>query len=178
LPRDWEAYYRVMAGPDHPAFVVRAYAGLIPPGYVLDLAGGAGRNAFFLAARGHNVLVLEKSREALLRLAARGARGVRGVWFDLESDEPLPPGPFSAVVMSYFVERRLLSRAAEVLAPGGLFLIEGFGRPEAVRRGRPNSPHYWEPGELLRPPVGLEVLAYGEGVRELAYRVYAVWRRL
>ena len=182
MPRDWEAYYRLFSGPDAPAFVVRAYGPELPSGPVLDLAGGAGRNAFFLASLGHRVLVLEKSRSALARLVERGRREllpVHPVPFDLEDEsEPLPPGPFAGAVMSYFVHRPLLGRLAERIVPGGLVLIEGFDRLEAVRRGRPTSPHYWEPFELLRPPVGFSVRAFGEGRFALAHRVWAVWRRL
>ncbi len=182
VPRDWEAYYQSEPGPQGPAQVVRAYAGELPPGMVLDLAGGAGRNAFFLAARGHRVLLLEKSQQALLRvrdLARRQGLGVHPVPFDLEDPrEPLPPGPFAGVVMSYFVHRPLLAPMAERIVPGGLFLIEGFGRAEAVRRGRPTSPRYWEPFELARPPHGFALRAYGEGWIALAHRVWAVWRRL
>ena len=182
MPRDWEAYYRLFSGPDAPAFVVRAYAGLLPPGPVLDLAGGGGRNAFFLAEAGHPVLLLEKSDAARSRVRERALREghlVEVVAFDLEDDaEPLPPGPFAGAVMSYFVHRPLLYRVAERLVPGGLFLIEGFDRREAVRRGRPNSPHYWEPYELLRPVPGFSLLAFGEGRLALAHRTWAVWRRL
>ncbi len=182
MPRDWEAYYRLFSGPDAPAFVVRAYGPELPPGPVLDLAGGGGRNAFFLASRGHRVLVLEKSRAALARLVERARRAqlpVHPVLFDLEDDaEPLPPGPFAGAVMSYFVHRPLLHRLAERLVPGGLVLIEGFGRLEAVRRGRPESPRYWEPFELARPPSGFALRACGEGWLALAHRAWAVWRRL
>ena len=80
--------------------------------------------------------------------------------------------------MSYFVHRPLLHHLAERVAPGGLLLIEGFNRLEAVRRGRPDSPHYWEPFELARPLFGFALRAYGEGWLALAHRVWAVWRRL
>ena len=182
MPRDWEAYYRLFSGPDAPAFVVRAYAAELPEGPVLDLAGGGGRNAFFLAARGHRVLVLEKSQNALLRLVERARREtlpVHAVPFDLEDEsEPLPPGPFAGAVMSYFVHRPLLYRLFDRIVPGGLLLIEGFDRFEAVRRGRPESPHYWEPFELLRPLPGFALRAFGQGYLALAHRTWAVWRRL
>ncbi len=182
MPRDWEAYYRLFAGPDAPAFVVRAYARELPPGPVLDLAGGTGRNAFFLASLGHRVLVLERSGSALLRIRDRLAKEplpVHPVFFDLEDESlPLPPGPFAGAVVSYFVHRPLLHRLADHLISGGLLLIEGFDRLEARRRGRPESPHYWEPYELLRPTTGFELHAFGEGWISLAHRAWAVWRRL
>ncbi len=182
MPRDWESHYQADAGPVEPAFVVRYYGGRLPPGPVLDLAGGAGRNALFLAALGHPVVLLEKSRAALLRVrqaAERAGAEIYALPADLEDDaEPLPPGRFAGAVMSYFVHRPLLYRLAERVVPGGLVLIEGFDRLEAVRRGRPNSPHYWEPFELARPVPGFRLFAFGEGPRGMAHRTFAVWQRL
>ena len=182
VPRDWEAYYREFSGPPEPAFVVWAAAGLLPPGPVLDLAGGAGRNAFFLARRGHSVTLLEKSAEALFRVRRRALEEglfVEALAADLEAfPPPLPAGPYVGVVLSYFVHRPLLEAAATRLLPGGLFLVEGFTRREAVRRGRASSPHYWEPGELFTPPAGLSLVAAGEGERGGKHRAWAVWRKL
>lgn len=182
MPRDWDAYYQGSPESADPAFVVRAYGPLLPPGEVLDLAGGTGRNAFFLACRGHRVLLLEKSPVAVERVRAlvqQRQATVHAFVADLEAHpDDLAPGPFAGVVVSYFVSRPLMGRLAARLKPGGLVLIEGFNRSEALRRGRPESPHYWEPGELMRPPQGLELLAAGEGWQALAYRSWAVWRRV
>ncbi|GEM90269.1 class I SAM-dependent methyltransferase [Oceanithermus desulfurans] len=181
MPRDWDAYYQGSPEAFDPAFVVRAYGFLLPEGEVLDLAGGTGRNAFFLACRGHRVFLLEKSPVAVERVRAMAQRrraAVHALVADLEAaPDDLPPGPFTGVVVSYFVSRPLMKRLAPRLKPGGLVLVEGFNRSEALRRGRPDSPHYWEPGELMRPPGGLELLAAGEGWQGLAYRSWAVWRR-
>ena len=99
MPRDWERHYQADAGPVEPAFVVRYFGGRLPPGPVLDLAGGAGRNALFLAALGHPVVLLEKSRAALLRArqaAERAGAEIYALPADLEDDaEPLPPGRFA-----------------------------------------------------------------------------------
>ncbi len=181
MPRDWDAYYQGSPEAFDPAFVVRAYGFLLPAGEVLDLAGGTGRNAFFLACRGHRILLLEKSAVAIERvraLARKRRAAVHALTADLEAAPgDLPPGPFAGAVVSYFVSRPLMSRLAPRLRPGGLALVEGFNRSEALRRGRPDSPHYWEPGELMRAPEGFELLAAGEGWQGQAYRSWAVWRR-
>jgi SAM-dependent methyltransferase len=177
MPRDWEAFYREAREMREPAFVVRAYGPFAPPGRVLDLAGGLGRNAFYFLERGQPVVLVEKSREALKRL--RGVEGLRLLELDLESREALsrlPQGPFAAIVKSYYVNRPLLQALPPLLAPGGLLLVEGFSRREALRRGRPESPFYWEPEELLTPPPGLALRAFGEGWME-GYRAYAVYLR-
>ena len=179
MPRDWSAFYgsgaRLGGGP---VFVVRAYAHLLPPGAVLDLAGGSGRNALFLASRGHSVSLLDANADALA-LAAAAAREaglvVETRRHDLKRGLPVGPGSYAGVVVSYYVQRSLLGSLVRLLVPSGLVLIEGYGRPEAVRRGRPDSPYYWEEGELLMPPSGLTLRAGGEGLLRGRWRAWAVW---
>ncbi len=102
---------------------------------------------------------------------------LRTVLLDLEDASPnIPPGPYAGIIVSYFVHRPLLARLPRLLKPGGLVLLEGFNRSQAVMRQRPRSPYYWEPCELLKPPAGLSLLAAGEGWQESAYRSWAVWR--
>ncbi len=179
MPKDWDHHYLSQSILAQPAQVVASYAHRLPPGPVLDLAGGTGRNAFFLARRGHPVLLLERSRVALAFVRAEAARTGLEVWAleaDLEAPEPpLPPGPFAGVIMSYFVHRPLLLRLAERLHEGGLVLLEGFTTLEAQRRGS-RAEHYWQPGELLHPPVGLRLRAWAEGWMEGHHRTWAVWQ--
>jgi len=177
MPRDWDRFYQSEAQEERPpAFVVRAYGPFVPEGPVLDLAGGLGRNARYFLQRGHPVVLVERSREALRRLA--GTPGLRLLELDLEADPParLPPGPFAGVVMSYYVNRPLLKALPPLLAPGGLLLVEGFTRLEAQRRGR-ESPFYWEELELLTPPEGLLLRAFGEGWAAGGHRAWAVYAK-
>lgn len=62
------------------------------------------------------------------------------------------------------------------LVPGGLVLLEGFTVVEAQRRGS-QATHYWQPGELLRPPQGLHLRAWAEGWINQHHRTWAVWQR-
>ncbi|WP_117237041.1 class I SAM-dependent methyltransferase [Thermus sediminis] len=175
MPKDWEAFYQERGEDRAPAFVVRAYGPFLPEGPVLDLAGGLGRNARYFLRRGHPVVLVERSREALRRLS--GTPGLSLLEMDLEAFPlSLPQGPFAGILMSYYVNRPLLSLLPPLLLPGGLLLVEGFSRKEARRRGRPDSPFYWEPLELLTPPPGLALRAYGEGWME-GYWVFAVYLR-
>ncbi|WP_457636903.1 class I SAM-dependent methyltransferase [Oceanithermus sp.] len=180
MPRDWQAFYGSGGSLGRePVFVVRAYEHLLPAGPVLDLAGGSGRNALFLAGRGHRVLVVDYSRDALAtveRSAAEDGLEIGTLFWNLEQGLPPGPGAFAGVVVSYYVQRSLLPALAGALTGGGLVLIEGYGRPEAVRRGRPDSPYYWENGELLSPPSGFSLLAAGEGGMRGRWRSWAVWR--
>ncbi len=177
MPRDWDAHYQKHPEVRPPALVVRAYGPFLPPGPVLDLAGGLGRNARYFLQRGHPVVLVERSQEALRRLA--GTPGLSLVALDLEEGDALrrlPPGPFAGVVMSYYVNRPLLLALGPLLLPQGLLLVEGFTRKEALRRGRRESPFYWEPYELLTPPPGFRLRAFGEGDWE-GYRAFAVYQK-
>ena len=179
MPRDWGAFYasggKLGGGP---VFVVRAYQHLLPPGAVLDLAGGSGRNALFLASRGHPVLLVDANADAIRQAGTAASRaGLEVVTKQHDLERGLPSGldSYAGVVVSYYVQRSLLDSLAQLLVPGGLVLLEGYGRPEAVRRGRPDSPYYWEEGELLKAPAGLRILAGGEGWLEGRWRTWAVW---
>ncbi len=180
MPKDWDTYYLNHLPQSRPAQVVAAYAHRLPTGLVLDLAGGMGRNAFFMAHRGHPVFLLEQSRVALefvQREASRQQLQVWALWANLEAPSPsLPPGPLAGIVKSYFLHRPLLELFAERLMPGGLVLLEGFTVEEAWQRGS-QTLHYWQPGELLHPPQGLELRAWAEGSMEGHHRTWAVWHK-
>lgn len=178
MPKDWDAHHLAQPPLNQPAFVVAAYAHSLPAGPVLDLAGGTGRNAFFLAGRGHPVILLEKSRVALEFVRCEANRRRLDVWAleaELEFPRPhLPPGPFAGIINSYFLHRPLLNHFHERLLPGGLVLLEGHTTQEAARRGS-QAAHYWQPGELLHPPPGLRLRAWAEGWMEGYHRTWAVW---
>lgn len=182
MPREWDQFYKTAEETRPPAFVVRAFGRFIPEGPVLDLAGGLGRNALYLLQRGHPVVLVEKSREALRRLS--GTPGLSLMELDLEAEgafAQLPKGPFAGVVMSYYVNRPLLQALPPLLASGGLLLVEGFTRLEAKRRNR-ESPFYWEELELLgllqaKGEEGLSLLAFGEGWMGGAHRTWAVYEK-
>ncbi len=56
---------------------LRAEAGRIPPGAVLCLAEGEGRNAVFLAGRGHRIEAVDQSSAGLAKTRLLVAREVR-----------------------------------------------------------------------------------------------------
>lgn len=155
---------------------LRAQAALIPPGPVLCLAEGGGRNAVFLAERGHAVTVVDFSREGLRKageLAA--ARGVtlELVHADLASYAP-PAGTFSGVVAIWAhlpppVRAVAHARAAAALAPGGVFILEAY-TPAQLRfgTGGPRDAAMLYTRELvLGDAPGLEVVVAEEREREV-----------
>jgi SAM-dependent methyltransferase len=152
-------------------WVVR-YAHLIPAkGAVLDLACGGGRNARFLAARGHPVVALDKDTAVL---AAASTPGIEIVEADLENGSPVfdPPGPlghrcFAGIVVVNYLYRPILPRLIALLAEGGALIYETFARGNE-RFTQPRNPaHLLKAGELLDLARGkLQIVAYEHGVVE------------
>ncbi len=127
---------------------LRAEAGRIPPGPVLCLAEGEGRNAVFLAREGHSVTAVDFSREGLRKTAllARSAGvEVTTVRADLAEYEPAE-GAFSGVVAIFAhlppaVRSLAFGRAARALSPGGVFILEAYTVEQiALGTGGPRDP--------------------------------------
>lgn len=112
--------------------------GLAEGGPVLELGVGTGRLAVPLAQAGreHNVTVhgLDTSPAMLERLAQRDPDGlVRGVVANMAG--PLPGGPYELVFVAYNTLFNLTSTelqeacfraVADILTPGGRFVVEAF----------------------------------------------------
>jgi tellurite methyltransferase len=167
--RKWDARYRDNgAESTTPSpFLCSLAADVLPTrGRALDVAGGAGRNALWLARRGLDVTIVDVSTEglALARVSAETS-GVRLalVAADLERD-PLPPGPFDVVLSFNFLRRPLFPAMAAALAPGGVLIYLQPTRSNLERHARPPAAFLLEDGELpaLVPPT-LEVVRYHEG---------------
>lgn len=110
-----------------------AQAALIPPGPVLCLAEGEGRNAVFLAGRGHAVTAVDQSAvglEKARRLAALRGVSVSMVQADL-ADFPIGPGPWSGIVAIFAhlpvaLRRRVNAQIVAALRPGGIYISEVY----------------------------------------------------
>jgi len=164
------------------AFLQEVLPGL-PPGTVLDLACGTGRDAVYLALAGWEVTAIDVLPDALARardLEARyapDARSVRWLCADLERDRIPVPGPFDLVTCFRFLHRPLLADIARFLRPGGHVLVETFTAAHHERYGRPRRESFvLRPGELPRLIGGLRVQHYSEGWRSWAHTA-RMWAR-
>ena len=160
-----ERYHDEEAVADPSPFLTTLDALLPRRGRALDVAGGSGRNALWLAARGLDVTLADVSDVALER-AAREAhdRGIAlaTLRIDLESS-PLPRGPWDLVLCTYFLHRPLFAAFATELAPGGWLVVAHATRTNLERHPRPGPAHVLEDGELPALVRGLEVASYEEG---------------
>lgn len=149
--------------------LLRDVAGGGAPVRALDVACGDGRNARWLAELGFAVDAIDVSDVAVAALrevaAERGLR-VDARALDLERD-PLPAGPYDAIVCLSYLQRDLFAPIARALAPGGVVLYETFARAHVEELGRDFNPAYvLERNELLRAFADLHVRHYREGVAE------------
>jgi SAM-dependent methyltransferase len=144
-------------------FLPRAGAGRPPR--VLDVAGGAGRNAVWLARRGLDVTLVDVSPVALARAA--GAAATAGVTLRLVArdveETPLPPGSWDAIVVVDFLHRPLFDAFPTALAPGGMVVYAQPTRRNLERHAHPGARFLLEEGELRSLARRLDVLHAAEG---------------
>jgi SAM-dependent methyltransferase len=155
---------------------LRQEASRIPPGRVLCLAEGEGRNAVFLARLGHAVTAVDISAEGLrkaARLAEEHGVTLELVQADLATYEP-EPAAFSAVVAMWAhlppaVRRRVHGWVARALAPGGCFLLEAYSpRQLPLGTGGPRDAAMLMTLESLREELaGLDLVIARDVDREV-----------
>jgi tellurite methyltransferase len=164
---------------DADPLLVEACAGF-DPGDALDLGGGAGRHALWLAERGWRVVLADVSDEGLA-LAARRASEAR-VALTLRRESAVQTlawarrhgSPrFDLVCVFLFLVRDQFAALPSLLAPGGLLVYKTY-TSDHVRFTQGHSLQYaLHPGELARAFPALEIVVSreSEGVAELVARL-------
>lgn len=131
---DWDRRYDTpeLIWSGEPNRFLRAEVDGVAPGRALDLACGEGRNAVWLARLGWRVTAVDfsaRATEKARRLAREHGVDVRVLRADVTEYLPGRAGTDLAVVLYLHLPARLrarvLARAAEALAPGGVLLVVG-----------------------------------------------------
>ena len=124
-----------------------AVAAQIPPGPVLCVAEGEGRNAVFLARRGHAVTAVDQSAVGLAKaqaLAAQHGVALTTVVADL-SVYPITPAAWSGIIVIFVhlppaLRASVLAQTVAGLAPGGLLVLECYSPAQlAFNTGGPRD---------------------------------------
>lgn len=178
----WDQRY---AEPDltygsEPNDFLREMAPRIPPGPVLGLGEGQGRNAVYLAGLGHAVTAVDLSAVGLARaqeLAASRGVALTTLAADLaNADFGAAPwnGPWSGIISIFChlpsaLRQSLYSRCAGALAPGGVFILEAYTpRQLEYGTGGPKDPDMLDTlVELKGLLPGLDLEVGREVVREI-----------
>mgnify|MGYP001557625289 CR=1 FL=1 len=146
-------------------FLVEVADRFPPAAKILDVGGGSGRNAIWLARNGHRVTIVDISPEGLnLAVTAANEAGVHVATMlrDLDS-APLPGGPWDVIVDFHFMKRHLFAHFMEVLRPGGLLVFCRATVKNLERNERPPRPYLLEQGEGWDLLSGFELLIAREG---------------
>lgn len=169
----WDERYRAGAFAErrHPSVLLRDWVDRLPPGRALDLACGAGRNSIFLARRKFAVTGIDISATGLERARLRAAKdGFSVNWLQHDLDEALSlRAEFQVVCLFRYMNRELIRRLPDFLAPGGILLVEEHLRidenAQEIPLAGPSNPAFLAaPGELRALLAGMEVLQQEEGI--------------
>ena len=137
------------------------------PWRALDLACGAGRNAYFLAAHDFAVDAVDISTVGLTRaqqLAPVTASTVNWLPQDLEHASSENFGQYRLIIMMRYVNLALLRAMVNNLEPGGFILCEEHMLSEADVVGPKNPSFRVAPGELKETLTGLTTIHYNEAI--------------
>jgi SAM-dependent methyltransferase len=154
-------------------FLVKAYDNFIQPlfpqgGTALDLAGGIGRHAIWLAQRGWRVTLLDISEVGLnqaRRNATQLAKRIKFRVTDLKSFSGA--SRYDLVLAFFYLERAILPELLRSVKTGGLLVYKTYTRKPQNLDGGPSHPsHLLDENELLRAFAGMRVLGYRETIRE------------
>jgi tellurite methyltransferase len=176
----WNQKYRDAAGTEiwtvADDFLLKAFAEYIQPafpqgGSALDFAGGAGRNAIWLAKQGWEVTLIdisetgvEQAREAAGPLASR----IHFVVDDL-TQYKASQTQYDIVMGFFFLERAIFPELLKAVRPGGLLVYKTHTTAQTNLESGPKNPeHLLAPGELLELADGMRILHYREVVAKKA----------
>jgi 2-polyprenyl-3-methyl-5-hydroxy-6-metoxy-1,4-benzoquinol methylase len=166
-------------------FLVAAYDEFLraaSPGIALDVAGGVGRHAIWLAQRGWRVKLVDVS-EVGVKQAEQNAKQtgtaslITAEVRDLNKWQDLGLEQYDLVIVFFFLQRELFPALIAALKPGGQLIYKTYTTEQ--RRFRDSGPSHpmflLQPNELLRAFSSLRVLHYHEtisqkGVAELVAR--------
>ena len=150
---------------DPASFLVEVAARFPAGSTILDVGGGSGRNAIWLAQRGHSVTIADISAEGLkLATAAATEAGVdvATVLMDFDTD-PFPAGPWDVIVDFHFIKRHLFESFRAELRPDGLLVFCRATVKNLERNERPPRPYLLQQGEGWDLLAGFELIVAREG---------------
>lgn len=189
-------------------FLVRAYSEFLAshqPGDALDVAGGVGRHALWLAKRGWNVelidiseIGIERARRTvadhldypITKLSKRSGPSQlaadqlhpRGTICtevrDLQTCGDLGQGEYDLILVFFYLQRSLFPALISALKPGGLLIYKTYTVEQRGFSGGPTHPmHLLKPDELRHAFASLQILFYQETINKKAIAELAVRKR-
>jgi tellurite methyltransferase len=138
----------------------------------LDIAGGVGRHAVWLAERGWQVRLLDISDVAIeqarenARLSKAGGSIVTEIQ-DLDGSQDFGLEQYDLIVCFFFLQCKLFPALAAALKPGGHLIYKTYTTEHTQFGKGPSHPMFLlEPNELLRAFSSMRILHYHETTKE------------
>lgn len=189
-------------------FLVRAYSEFLAgcqPSDALDVAGGVGRHALWLAEKGWKVKLIDISDVGIERARTNFAphldnpitklpdpsgpsqpvvdqlhpRGtIRTEVRDLQTCVDLGQDQYDLIIVFFYLQRSLFPALISALRPGGFLIYKTYTVEQQRFSGGPSRPmHLLEPDELRRTFASLQTLFYQETTSEKAVAELAARKR-
>lgn len=165
----WNERHTTRPEVTEPAPFVVESAELLPySGTALDVAGGTGRHALWLAEAGLRVTLIDVSDIALdIARAEASLRdlSIETIERDIEA-AGLPNDSWDVVVIHLFLDRSVLATLPDRLEPGGVAIVAHPTVRNLERHPRPERHYLLEGGELAAIASdwqGMEIVMLEEG---------------
>ncbi|MDI6737485.1 MAG: methyltransferase domain-containing protein [Nanoarchaeota archaeon] len=149
-----------------PSQIVTKAVKYMPPGNILDIGSGDGRNALFLAKLGFKVAALEKDLASIqmLKLNLKQAKlKVKIIPEDIEKfkfNEPY--STIIAISVLHFLPKanmlKVINKIQNYTSKGGINIISAFTESNPSK----NFPHLFKAGELKKLYSGWRIIIYKE----------------
>jgi len=138
-------------------------------GVALDIAGGTGRHAIFLAKKGWKVRLTDIAEAGIANARQNADSLASRIDFRVE-DLTRFDGAWEScdlILVFFFLRREMFPELVKALKPGGLLIYKGYTRGQAKFGGGPTNPDYlFGENELLDSFRELQVLHYAELIRD------------
>jgi tellurite methyltransferase len=160
---------------DPDPFLVSAYDEFLfdtTPGLALDIAGGVGRHAIWLAQHGWRVKLLDIAEVGIKQAEEHAkrvgtSRSISTEVCDLNTMHDLGREQYDLVVVFFFLQRELFPALLAALKQGGFLIYKTYTAEQKHFAGGPSHPMFLlEPNELLWAFSSLRILYYHETVQE------------
>jgi len=151
---------------NNPVTLLETWLSDIRPGRALDVACGAGRNAFLLASSGFRVDAIDISVAGLQRARQQARQRrleINWIEHDLDRDYEFETD-YDLIVVFWYVNLPLITRLCENLAPGGYLLCEEHLLTDEAVIGPTCSDFRVSPGALRLAASALDVIHYQESI--------------
>jgi len=138
-------------------------------GVALDIAGGTGRHAIFLAKKGWRVRLTDIAEAGIANARANAGSMANRIDFRVEDLTRFDGDreSYELILVFFFLRREMFPELVKALKPGGLLIYKGYTRGQAKFCGGPTNPDYlFGENELLDSFRELQVLHYAELIRD------------